>query len=249
MGKSEPVEWITVNGRHIPLGEGESREEAIKKAFGKKSDTNAKASSAEDKKDAEIAKHKAQADKLNAEKDKKAPEDKQTDHTKFSNDVAKAKETQPAKDKWRVDVHTSKEYDEKGAKCYTTAGGSTVAVTDKGDIISVCKNTNDTTSSGRDLLKLAVKNGGTKLDSFEGNHGFYAKCGFEPVSWTPFSHEYKPKGWESPRDKEEAVVFYRYVGVGNVKVLTTSDLDEWKSRTQSINDYDKAYAYRDKYIK
>jgi len=32
-GESEPVEWITVNGAHIPLKEGETAAEAIKKNF------------------------------------------------------------------------------------------------------------------------------------------------------------------------------------------------------------------------
>ena len=49
-------EWITVNGRHIMIGAGESREEAINRAIANK---NA------DKKNEQIAKNKEQADKLN----------------------------------------------------------------------------------------------------------------------------------------------------------------------------------------
>ena len=49
-------EWITVNGRHIMIGSGESREEAINRAIANK---NA------DKKNEQIAKNKEQADKLN----------------------------------------------------------------------------------------------------------------------------------------------------------------------------------------
>ncbi len=49
-------EWITVNGRHIIIGSGESREEAINRSIANK---NA------DKKNEQIAKNKEQADKLN----------------------------------------------------------------------------------------------------------------------------------------------------------------------------------------
>ena len=49
-------EWITVNGRHILIGAGESREEAINRAIANK---NA------DKKNEQIAKNQEQADKLN----------------------------------------------------------------------------------------------------------------------------------------------------------------------------------------
>ncbi len=85
---------------------------------------------------------------------------------------------------WRVTAHTVEELKEwyPSATFHTTEGGSTVAVTKDGDIISVCKYKDDT-CKGRDLLAMAVQNGGVKLDSYEGNHGFYDKCGFEPVSW------------------------------------------------------------------
>ena len=49
-------EWITVNGRHIMIGSGESREEAINRSIANK---NA------DKKNEQIAKNKEQADRLN----------------------------------------------------------------------------------------------------------------------------------------------------------------------------------------
>lgn len=42
MATKEPEQWITVNGRHIPIGAGESKEEAIKKALNKDADTKQK---------------------------------------------------------------------------------------------------------------------------------------------------------------------------------------------------------------
>lgn len=49
-------EWITVNGRHIMIGKGESRDEAISRAIAKKN---------EETKEKQIAKSKAEADRLN----------------------------------------------------------------------------------------------------------------------------------------------------------------------------------------
>ena len=55
-------EWITVNGKHILIGSGESREEAISRAIATK---NAET------KERQIAKNKADADKLNGKGDVK----------------------------------------------------------------------------------------------------------------------------------------------------------------------------------
>lgn len=55
--KEKDIQWITVHGRHIPLGQGESKADAIKRAF----------NSDADRKEASISKQKAQADKLNNE--------------------------------------------------------------------------------------------------------------------------------------------------------------------------------------
>lgn len=48
---NDDIQWITVNGRHIPLGAGESKEDAIKRAF--------------DNKERQIAHNKKEADELN----------------------------------------------------------------------------------------------------------------------------------------------------------------------------------------
>lgn len=63
----------------------------------------------------------------------------------------KMEETAPQK-AWRVTVHTQAELEEEypGAKLHITDGGSTVAVTKDGDIISVCKNPDDSLR-GKDL--------------------------------------------------------------------------------------------------
>lgn len=58
---NDVVQWITVNGKHIPLGAGESKEDAIKRAFSKKED-------ATDRQYRQIAERQAEKDKLNEDK-------------------------------------------------------------------------------------------------------------------------------------------------------------------------------------
>ena len=167
----------------------------------------------------------------------------------FNQSITDARESRSKEDKWRVDVHSAQEYDEKGCKMWKSNGGSTVAVTSEGDIISVCKHSNDTETKGRQLLEKAVQMGGIKLDSFAGNHDFYTRCGFEPVAWTPFNVEYAPDGWRESGQPEEPVVFYKYVGKGNVKY---TDFERFKADVKphtGENGYDDAYRYRDSQLK
>ena len=170
-------------------------------------------------------------------------------HKEFVNAIKSAKASRPFKDRWRVDVHTEKDYDEKRCKCWKSKGGSTVAITGDGDIISVCKFKGDTTTSGSALLEKAVKMGGVKLDSFAGNHSFYVKNGFEPVSWTPFNIQYAPPGWDKSFE-QEPVIFYRYVGKGNVKnISVTKFLADKTKKFTGDSGYDNAMKYRDDEIR
>ena len=61
MANKEPKQWITVNGQHIPIFEGETKDQAVNRYIAK---TN------EEKKQKDIARNKAQADKLNGKKSK-----------------------------------------------------------------------------------------------------------------------------------------------------------------------------------
>jgi hypothetical protein len=165
-----------------------------------------------------------------------------TTNTIFANDLKKASETIDENKRWRVEVKPADAYG-KDYKLYRSSGGSTVAITPDGDIISLCKNQNDKTISGKDLLAFAVKNGGKKLDAFSGLYEFYARNNFEPVSWTPFDKEYKPDGWEEPRDKEEPVIFWKYTG----KPATLTE-KEFLSKVKPSANYDEAQKLRDKEI-
>lgn len=153
----------------------------------------------------------------------------------------KMEETAPQK-AWRVTVHTQAELEEEypGAKLHITDGGSTVAVTKDGDIISVCKNPDDSLR-GKDLLKMAVANGGKKLDAYSGIFGFYTKCGFEPVSWCEFDEQYAPPDWVKGRDEPEPVIFYKYTG----NKSQFEDANEFFAAVPASADYGAAQETRD----
>lgn len=171
----------------------------------------------------------------------------------FHKALVGAKESQPEHKRWRVDIHEVTDYD--GTKNLVDDRGSTVSIKPDGDIISVCKNTSGSAPgvSAVEMMSLAVAHGGTKLDSFEGNHSFYRKCGFEPISWTPFNEEYSPEGWDKNRDMPEDVIFYAYTG--NRKRLNpheeAEDLAAFKRNTPprtGETGYDDAMKDRDDFI-
>lgn len=56
MAKKEPKQWITVNGQHIPMYEGETKDQVVNRYIAKNN---------ENVKQKQIAQNKAQADKLN----------------------------------------------------------------------------------------------------------------------------------------------------------------------------------------
>ena len=137
------------------------------------------------------------------------------DPESFQKMLTKAKKSNNPRAAWRVDdySHTPKDY----AKDLLMAskGGSTIAVTPDGDIISVARMRGDT-AKGKDLLKAAVKNGGVKLDAYEGLVGFYLKTGFRPVSYTKFNKAFAPDDWKkmskSGRVHPEDIFFFKYTG-------------------------------------
>ena len=232
---SGDIQWITVDGKHIPIGAGQTKDEAVKAFFARQ----------DKQKERQIESNKKQADERNAKESEHKLVD-EVNSKQFEGDLKDARDSRPDTDKWRVDLHSKEELDERGCKCYVSEGGSTVAVDKSGDIISVCKKMGDTSIKGSDLLKNAVQMGGKKLDSFDGNHDFYVKCGFEPVSYTPFNEQYAPLGWSNSGCGHENVIFYQYVGVGNVK---NTDLGSFLKNTKPFtgeNGYDDAKAERDK---
>lgn len=166
----------------------------------------------------------------------------------FAIAIASAKKSTPEDRRWRVDAHAATDY--KGAVCLVSKGGSCVAKKQDGDIVSVCRTDTDAgVVRGSDLLDAAIREGGDRLDSFDGNWRFYLKNGFLPVSWTPFNEEYAPEGWNPLREVKEDVIFFVYVGKANVN--SRLSLEEWKNQTPPCvgeNGYDEAKAIRDGFI-
>ena len=146
---------------------------------------------------------------------------------------------------WRVDsTYTDSDYE--GMDCYTTEGGSAVAVHD-GDIVSVCKRPGDAVT-GRELLKHALDNGGKKLDAFGGLYGFYAKNGFEPVSWCKFDENYAPEDWVKGRDEPEPVIFWKHTGRSFDEISRDHGRNayEFTAKVKASADYDAAKGERDR---
>lgn len=160
----------------------------------------------------------------------------------FAVAVAAAQATCPPEKAWRVSAYDADHYKSGIKVLHVTEGGSCFAVTEDGDIVSVCGSANDSQTRGRDLMRMAVENGGVKLDSFAGNHGFYTKMGFEPVSWTPFNEEYAPPGWKAEYQKEP-VIFYKYTG--NTNQPSVAEFTSKVPPCTGENGYDDAMAIRD----
>lgn len=157
----------------------------------------------------------------------------------FVKALSEAIESMPPELRWRVTQKSEKECE--NLKCYKTNGGSVFAITEDGDIEAVCKNSSDKIK-GKDLIKEAVKLGGRKLDSFDGNNLFYQKCGFKPVSWCKWDDEFKPELWSEKFAKKENIIFYRYDQ--DYKDLITEN--DFYKEVEVSKDYGDAQSKRDK---
>lgn len=187
----------------------------------------------------------------------------------FVKKLAQAKAAQDPTKGWRVTGLSKEELAEyhPRAKIHVTDGGSTIAI-DKGDIVAVCVGPKDGKGgfqSGGSLLQFAVKNGGTKLDSYTGNHEFYIKNGFEPVSWCKWDDDYANDEWlkvngytreqwdamdKKPSDEKlkvprEPIIFYKYVGIGKT-TYPKNNVNAFLEKVEASDDYDSAMEKRNK---
>jgi hypothetical protein len=186
--------------------------------------------------------------------------DPKTFGDKLRSAQAKVHEITPDKS-WRVAAGDYSPEDYATFKNFESDGGSVASVKPDGDIVSVCKNPEDKTISGKDILRNAVLNGGNKLDSYSGNHEFYLRCGFEPVAWCDFDDEYAPDDWVKQNGFEpgdtswygcseddliqgrEPIIFYRYTGKN-----TGESAADFVNRVPASSDYFAAEEARDKAI-
>ncbi len=254
---SEPKKWITVNGNHVPLDEsgnaiggpleGQNFSEAkSEESSGKgenKTEETEKTETSDVPKESGGDEHKVKFGEVSSEEFCPAL-------AKAKDDLRKEQETEGKPiTSWRVSYLTPEEIAKyhPGARMHVTEGGSTVAVDDNHDIFAVCVSPNEGGKvRGKDLIKMAIEQGGDRLDSFSGNHGFYTKLGFEPVTWCTFSLEAAPPDWNE-KYGEEPVIFYKYTG--NYKAQDFDDLQSWFANTAPIKDYEEAKKARDEAIK
>ncbi|WP_296796232.1 phage minor head protein [uncultured Methanobrevibacter sp.] len=171
------------------------------------------------------------------------------DPSEFLGYLIRAEDSVDPKYAWRVELPESiSNYDD--CRMFVTEHGSTIAIREDGDIISVCayKENGKSIDSTRALLEFATKNGGDRFDSFDGNYGVYRRCGFEPVSHIEFNEEYAPPGWIKERDNPENVIFFKYTGE---EVHNAKKEDFYKKVDPITTDdpYEDAYGIRDKSIK
>lgn len=225
--------WRTIGGRRVFIKDGQDLATAMKESgkFNSKS-------------------VKKNIDKIKISLEEKFVDSKGNETTfertygkEFLEKLKKAKENQPDDRKWRVDdtSHNTEDYD--NMRCYTTKNGAVVAITKDGDIVSVCGAKNE---RGRTLLEYAVKNGGKKLDSYDGNWEVYTHCGFEPVSWCKFEEQFAPNDWKKGRDNPEPIVFFKYTGKPETVKITKQ---EFYQKVKAAKDYDEAMEIRNKGVR
>ena len=95
---------------------------------------------------------------------------------------------------------------------------------------------------GHDIIEIAVSLGGKKLDSYDGNHKFYNRNGFEPVSWCKWDPTYTPPDWNPEMNDPEDIIFYVYKGEktktinGNViECKRNCDISEYVIENEEVN--------------
>ena len=173
-----------------------------------------------------------------------------------------AKDSQPKKNGWRVSSdYSAQDYEEFDN--YRAIDNSVFSIHD-GDIISVCAKYQGAVH-GRELLKFAVENGGRKLDCYERLFSYYTQLGFCPVSWCKWDDRYAPIEWKQlnnlpldekdtswftlsdrqlPNQPRENIFFFIYVGEP-----VDITIDEFTSKVDYSEDYEKAQIKRDSLLK
>lgn len=125
----------------------------------------------------------------------------------FANILNVAKESHSRRWSWRILEYDTKYYEEIKARCYSTEGGSAVAVSQNGEIVTFCHNENDGNMHGYELIDFAKEIGGYRAKCFEGMDLFYKASGFEEVGRIEWDDHKVPKDWSPVFGKEDTVFF------------------------------------------
>ena len=153
--------------------------------------------------------------------------------------LIKNRDTYPAHKRWKVVPK-----DNPNGKI--TPRGSTYAVAEDGNIEGLCVIKNGK-ERGSEVLKIAIRNGGTKLQAFGKKlFQFYTQNGFRPISWVKFDKEKAPEGW-IPMYMEEPLIFYAFDK--NMEIGTKQKFISFVFTTKPCKDAEEAYKIRDEWIK
>ena len=159
-----------------------------------------------------------------------------------------------------VDKHSEAEL--SNMCCLYTRGVGFVAVSKDGNICSVLK---DEGSKVRGFAKISIVNAlrhnGDKLDCFALDRAgnlvdMYMRCGFIPICRVKFNPEYAPEDWKSEWGTPDVVFMAHNLDTADevVKKYGTYSSyqqylkDNGEDSVPYFEDYDEAFAYRDKVL-
>jgi hypothetical protein len=122
-------------------------------------------------------------------------------------------------------VHTYDESEYEKMKLFLVNAGAAGMAVKEGDIVSVFKNPD---MARKDLIERinnvllveALKNGGERLDCFDGFlPELYARFGFTPVARLGFNDDFAPEHWNFDRDGRPNIIFMAHSGDSLEEVL------------------------------
>lgn len=166
---------------------------------------------------------------------------KQVDFEFFSQVVEYAKSSLSGPSSWRVDSHDAEYYRSVNAKCYVSERGSTLAISEDGAILSLCRHKADRGNfSGADMVEFAKEHGGYKIDCYSGLSRLYEECGFEVVGQIAWNRASAPKDWKPEYGQEDILSMQYYddfndLGLGRERVQKLI-------RSESVYECEKAIA-------
>lgn len=126
-----------------------------------------------------------------------------------------------------VHQYSQAEYEEMDLFLYDE-GKAGFAITNTGDIVSVFKHPDSEILGAIDvLINEAIRQGGTKLDAFE---GFltqnYTRLGFQEVERLEWDDQYSPEGWDKSQFGTPDVVLMELTDVGKQRATSEADTEQ-----------------------
>jgi len=158
-------------------------------------------------------------------------------------------------------VHAYERDEYKKMKLFVVNAGAAGVAVKKGDIVSVFKNPDMALKDSIErinntLLVTALKNGGERLDCFDGFlPELYAKFGFVPCARLKFNDEYAPEGWNFERDGKPNILFMGHNGDTLDEIYKKQENKSWtkyadvRENVPFVEDYDQASEVVSEFLK